>query len=523
MKKCRIAKILQQPLSASSYIRRQAGWRRLTWLMTASLVLNCSPADSEPAERAQPEVRPEAANGDAGQDTAPKAPTVPPEILPRVPVWTGDYEEMVERRRIRALVVYNKTQFFLDGGQPRGIAYEALTEFEKSINQKLGTRHLRVEVVVVPVRRDELLPALAQGRGDLAVANLTVTAARREIVDFSDPLMTGVRQIVVTGPSATPLSSIDDLAGREVHTRRSSSYYESLVRLNESLRRAGKPEVEINVVSDFLEDEDLLEMVNAGLIPLTVVDSHKAEFWAQIYPNIKLHPDLAVSSGDTIAWALRKETPELKAVVDEFVIKHRQGTLLGNIMLKRYLRNTKWVEAARSDAGTARLGEMAGHFRKYSERFGFDWLLLAAQGYQESRLDQSVRSPAGAIGVMQLLPSTAADPNVGIPNIDELENNIHAGAKYLAFIRDRYFADEAIDSLNQHLLSLAAYNAGPARVAQLRRESQSEGLDPNVWFQNVELIAARRIGRETVRYVANIFKYYIAYSQVEDRLSAGEG
>jgi membrane-bound lytic murein transglycosylase MltF len=159
---------------------------------------------------------------------------------------------------------------------------------------------------------------------------------------------------------------------------------------------------------------------------------------------------------------------------------------------------------------------MASYFREYGERYDLDWLLLAAQGYQESRLNQDLRSPAGAVGVMQLLPSTAADPNVGIPNIEDLENNIHAGAKYLAFLRDRYFSDEAIDSLNQQLLSLAAYNAGPARVARLRREAADEGLDPNVWFRNVELIAARRIGRETVRYVNNIFKYYVAYSRVEE-------
>ena len=443
--------------------------------------------------------------------------TVPEEVLPEWPVWTGDLDDMLERRLIRALVTYNKTQFFFDHGRPRGLAYEALAEFEKYINQKLGRRHLKVEVVVIPVRRDELLTALAQGRGDLAVANLTITPARRETVDFSDPMLTDVSQVVVTGPAARPLSGVEDLAGREVHTRESSSYYESLVRLNQAFEESGRSEVVIRLESAFLEDEDLLEMVNAGLIPMTVVDSHKAEFWAQIYPNITVHSDVAVSTGDSIAWALRKDTPQFRALVNEFVRQHKRGTLFGNVIFQRYLRDTHWVESALTYQEVEKLREMASYFRRYGERYRLNWLLLAAQGYQESRLNQSQRSPAGAVGVMQLLPSTAADPNVGIPHIEDLENNIHAGAKYLAFLRDRYFSDEGIDSLNQQLLALAAYNAGPARAARLRQEAADEGLDPNVWFRNVELIAARRIGRETVRYVNNIFKYYVVYRRVEEQ------
>ena len=144
--------------------------------------------------------------------------------------------------------------------------------------------------------------------------------------------------------------------------------------------------------------------------------------------------------------------------------------------------------------------------------------MVAAQGYQESGLDQSARSGAGAIGIMQLLPSTAADPNVGIPDIEEIDNNIHAGTKYLRFVRDRYFDDPAVDDFNATLLTFAAYNAGPARVRQLRAEAAEVGLDPNIWFDNVEVIAAKRIGRETVQYVSNITKYYVAYRLIVNQL-----
>jgi membrane-bound lytic murein transglycosylase MltF len=202
-------------------------------------------------------------------------------------------------------------------------------------------------------------------------------------------------------------------------------------------------------------------------------------------------------------------------VVNAYVKQHKQGTLLGNVLLNRYLKDTRWTRNALEEPDRSRYASMAGIFEKYGERYGFDHLMLAALAYQESGLDQSVRSRAGAIGVMQMLPSTAADKNVGIPDITGLENNIHAGTKYLRFIRDRYFSDPAIDELNRTFFTFAAYNAGPARVRRLREEASQTGLDPNIWFGNVEHIAAKRIGRETVQYVSNIAKYWIAYSMVE--------
>jgi membrane-bound lytic murein transglycosylase MltF len=263
---------------------------------------------------------------------------------------------------------------------------------------------------------------------------------------------------------------------------------------------------------EYLEDEDLLEMVNAGLIPMIVVDSHKADFWEQVFDGIEVHNDLAVRSGGTIAWAFRKGSPGLAEVVNAFVREHRQGTLFGNVILKRYLKSNPWVRNALAGDDRRRFEATVDLFRKYGDRYGFDHLMLAALAYQESGLDQSARSKAGAIGVMQLLPSTAADPNVGIPDITNLENNIHAGTKYLRFIRDRYFSDPAIDPLNQTLFTFASYNAGPARVRRLREEAAQTGLDANTWFGNVEHVAARRIGRETVQYVSNIGKYWVAYT-----------
>ena len=394
--------------------------------------------------------------------------------------------------------------------------------FEDELNEKLDTGLLKLNLLIIPVTRDRLLPALADGYGDIAAANLTVTPERLELVDFADPFLTGVDEIVVTGPAAPELPSLDDLGGRELLVRQSSSYYESLVRLNERFRTEGKPEVVLVPADEYLEDEDLLEMVNAGLLPMVVVDSTKAEFWSQIFDGLEQRPDLAVNTGGEIAWAVRKNSPQLREAVNEFVSTHRQGSLMGNIVLNRYLRSTSWVRNSLTAVDMERFESMVEFFQRYAGEYGFDWLMVAAQGYQESRLDQSVRSPVGAIGVMQILPSTAADPSVGIPGIEDLENNIHAGVKYLRFMRDNYFSDEGLDDLNAALLSFAGYNGGPNRIARLRQEATEIGLDPNLWFDNVELVVSKRIGRETVQYVSNIYKYYVAYRLIVDPIQVRE-
>lgn len=436
--------------------------------------------------------------------------------------WTGDFDGMVERRVVRVLVVYNKMMFFLDQGQQRGTAHDLFVEFEKFVNKKLKTGTIKVKVLFVPVTRDRLLPALAEGRGDIAAANLTITPERRKKVDFSDPLLKGVSEIVVTGAASPKLTGLDDLSGREVHVRLSSSYYGSLRRLNDSFRKDGKKPVTLVPADELLEDSDLLEMVNAGLIPAVVVDSHKARFWGEIFEKVTLHPDIAVNTGGEIAWAFRKESPELEKVVNEFVKGHRKGTLMGNIFYTRYLKDNKWARRATSPEELKKFNQTAAIFRKYADQYDFDYLMTAALAYQESTLDHSKRSRVGAMGIMQLLPSTAADRNVGIPGIEDLEKNIHAGTKYLRFLRSRYFDDPALDKLNQALLSFAAYNAGPAKVAKLRKEAGEMGLDPNVWFNNVEVVAAKRIGRETVQYVGNIYKYYVAYRLIMEKKEAKE-
>jgi membrane-bound lytic murein transglycosylase MltF len=318
----------------------------------------------------------------------------------------------------------------------------------------------------------------------------------------------------VTGPASPPIGSVQDLAGQEVFVRQSSSYHESLLRLNAELERAGKPSVRLKLAPETLEDEDLLEMLNAGLVKLVVVDNHKAEFWAQIFPKIRPHPEAAVRTGGAIGWAFRKGSPKLAAALNRFVATHKKGTSFGNQLLNRYLRSAKYVKNALDPEERAKYDRTIELFRKYGDRYGFDWLMLTAQGYQESQLDNARRSRAGAVGVMQVLPTTGQEMQVG--DVRQLDPNIHAGAKYLRFMTDRYFKDGPMDPVDKMLFAFASYNAGPAKIARLRKEAKESGLNPNVWFNHVEQVAAHRIGRETVQYVSNIFKYYVAYRLLEE-------
>ena len=438
--------------------------------------------------------------------------------------WTGDLDGMIERRVIRVLTVNSKTFYFNDMGTQRGTVVDFFRLFEDEFNKKLAgekklkDKNLKVRVVFIPIRRDQLLPALAAGKGDIAAANLTITPERQKRVDFTVAGLSNVSEVVVTGPASPKIARLDDLAGKDVFVRKSSSYYESLVALNRNFAAEKKPPVTLKEAPETLEDEDLLEMLNAGLIPIIIVDKHKADFWKQIFPGLTVHDSVAVRTGGEVAWAFRKGSPQLKAVLDDFATRHKAGTAIGNQLLTRYLKNVKYVKNADSEKERKKFTTLVQYFQKYGDKYDVDWLLMAAQGYQESALNQNAKSPVGAIGVMQLMPATGKDMKVG--DITETEANIHAGIKYMRFMVGRYYDKEPMTKLDKALFAFASYNAGAGRISQLRKRAAKRGLDPNVWFQNVEYVAAEKIGQETVTYVSNIYKYYIAYRMVMERRAA---
>lgn len=437
--------------------------------------------------------------------------------------WQGDLSGMLDRRTIRVLTTYSKTFFFIDKGTQRGATHDIFMEYERDLNRqlmkekKLRHRHLKVRIVFVPVARDQLIEALNAGKGDIVAANLTITPERQQQVDFSAPIYTRVQELLLSGPGSPAVADIDQLSGKTVFVRRSSSYYQSLIALNARFIKESRQPVIVDAAPESLEDEDLIEMLNAGLIPLTVVDRHKALFWKQVFPKIEVHQNIVLRDDGSIAWAVRKDSPQLLASLNQFVKTNSQGSRLGNTILLRYLKDAKYVKNAAAKKERQKFLAMVEIFRKYGDRYDVDWLLMAAQGYQESRLNQSVRSHVGAIGVMQVMPRTGKELKVG--DISKLDPNIHAGVKYMRWMIDQYYGDEPMTQLDKALFSFASYNAGPARIARLRAETKKRGFDPNIWFGNVEYLAAEKIGSETVTYVSNIYKYYIAYRLIIDEMT----
>ena len=424
----------------------------------------------------------------------------------------GDFDGMLERRHIRVLVPYSRTLFYNDKGRERGITAEGARALEQYLNKKyaaqLGKRPLTL--YLVPTTRDELLQDVAAGLGDIAAGNLTVTDERRKLVDFVLPAGTQPnREIVLSGPKSEPLADADALSGRVVQVRPSSSYHESLVALNQRLKAAGKPPVTLVPVPDELEDEDMMEMLNVGLLQYIVVDEWKAQIWSQALPKVKLNAGAVVRESGPIGWAVRKGSPKLMAELEEFNANHLVKMGVGNYLRQQHGKRIRALKDNSGSDDAKRFREMLALFDKYGPQYGFDPVMLAAQGYQESQLNQQAKSHVGAIGVMQIMPATGAELKVG--DIRLTEPNIHGGAKYMDQLMTRYFKDANFDTANRTLFAFASYNAGPGNISKMRKEAEKRGLNPDKWFNNVEIVTAEKIGMETTTYVRNIFKYYTSY------------
>lgn len=443
----------------------------------------------------------------ADGETAPAAPTRQLPVHRRP--WTGDFDGMLERRMIRVLVPYSRTLYYNDKGRERGLTADAARELEQYINSKHKTGNRPVTVFLIPTTRDRLLEDLTKGLGDIAAGNLTVTPARLQVADFVKQSGHTAREVVVSGVKAAPIKSLADLGGRTVHVRRFSSYFESLGALNRKNREQGLPEVVLQPVPDELEDEDMMEMANAGVIDYLVVDDWKARIWAQILPKITVHNDIVVRDDGSIGWAIRKDSPQLAAQIQGYYNDFAKKRASHEYRLSQAMKRVKQMKDPTKSEDWKRFEQTLALFRRYGDQYGFDPIMLAAQGYQESKLDQEARSHVGAIGVMQIMPATGTEMKVG--DIKVLESNIHAGAKYMDILMTRYFKDAKFSEAGRALFAFASYNAGPGRISSLRREAAERGLDPDQWFNNVELVVAEKVGIETTTYVRNIYKYYVSY------------
>jgi membrane-bound lytic murein transglycosylase MltF len=453
----------------------------------------------------------------SGQTPAP-SPAATPAAAPRKLAiankkWTGDFDKLLERRMIRVYSPYSRSLYFNDKGRERGLAAELVRDWERYLNFKyakqLGKRPLTI--YIAPATRDKLLPDLSDGLADVAIGNLTVTEERLKTVDFvpGDEGRRTISEVVVMGPKSPELRSLDDLSGKHVHVRKASSYWESLEKLNEKLQKDKKPAIVLIAVPDSLEDEDLMEMLDAGLIEVLVVDDWKARMWAQVLPKLKVRTDLVLRKDAKTGWAIRKDSPKLAAEIEDFFKNWAMKQGVADYRMNLYMKKVKELKDPTASAEYKRFQQTLAIFEKYGKKYDFDPLMLAAQGYQESQLNQQAKSHVGAVGIMQLMPDTGEQMKVG--DIHVAESNIHAGVKYMDQLMEVYFPDAKFSEGNRPLFAFASYNCGPGNVAKCRKEAEKRGLDPDKWFNNVEIVVARKIGTETTTYVRNIYKYYVAY------------
>ncbi|HTA56804.1 MAG TPA: transglycosylase SLT domain-containing protein [Candidatus Baltobacteraceae bacterium] len=445
------------------------------------------------------------------------------DLVVRTSPRKGDLDEMDHRRVVRALVTFNRASFFFDNGRPRGMTYDALVDFEKFLNRKLHPKDTsgkeKINVVLIPTTFGKAGADLQNGNGDLVAAAVYITEARKKIFDFV-PLASSVRDVVVAGPDAPPLANLEDLSGKQVYLFKNSISWENLTELNKKLSAAKKLMINLIAADGNLERDDLVEMAQAGLVQYTVTPSFTARLWKNVFTDLKIYEDFPVTDKMESGWAVRKDSPKLKAMLEEFASTHREGTAYFAQLANTYLKSGRFIRNNENTESVKRFNQLKGLFQKYASEYKFPWMLIAAEAYQESGLNQEAKSGVGAIGVMQVMPTTAASSPVNIPDVTTVDPNIHAGVKLLKFIRDDYFKNDPMDPLNKTLMTLAAYNAGPGRIKQCRQLAADMGLNPNVWFKNVEYAVAKKVGAETVGYVSNIYKYYLGWKLMTEREAA---
>jgi len=422
--------------------------------------------------------------------------------------WAGDLAGVKKHRVLRVLTRNNAVSYFLLRAEAAGFDHDLVKRFADGLDVRLQ--------MVVPPSHADLVPWLLQGKGDVIAASYTVTPDRAKHVAFSVPYLE-IQELLVQRASEPLLKSVDDLRGRRIRVRPGSSYLATLERL-----RAKGAHLTIELARPDEETEQLIAGVATGEVDLTVADSHI--YQAERVSRTDVVDAFPLEPGEKkqLAFAVRPGDRELKAALDRFVRQAYKG-LEYNMAWRRYFEDGRIASEVRAqDAGTLQgLSSWDPVFRKYADRYGFDWRLLAAQAYQESRFDPQARSLAGAVGLFQVLPRTAKE--MGFVRLEDPEEGAHAGIKHLARMADRL--ETTLPVQQRMRFALAAYNCGWGHLADARQLARAKALDPDKWFKNVEraMLLLQRPehsgrarhgyvrGTEPVRYVSEIQTRYENY------------
>ncbi len=441
--------------------------------------------------------------------------------------YTYDFEELVKTGVIRILVVYDGVNYYFVDGHEDGFAVAMGKQLKKYINEThIKNDSNKIDIQYIPVRTDQIFKLLEKGVGDIAASFIIPTQRLKNEVAFTDPFMQELSELVVTKKGSYKIKSIKDLSGISVYIRKSSKAYETIKALNIAFRTMNWAPVNIVLVQETMQDAELIQRISNGEIPATIISSAQAKLWEHIFTNIKFHTEFPVSSHNTMNWAIRNYNYHLLNIVNQFIALYNQDTKSGKKIVGTYFRplaNSTSTHSKKQSLSTMGMKfdefqKFKTVFKKYGEEYDLDWRLLMSQAYQESTFNPNAKSPKGPIGLFQVSPTMAQ--NFLVNSVDELktiDGNAKAATKYLKYIVDNYLKGSYyLDNQNKMAFALASYNAGPGRIKYYRTLAERQGLDPNVWFNNVEKIVAEKGLSETVNYVSSILKRYRAFVQSEE-------
>ncbi len=433
-----------------------------------------------------------------------------------------DLDSIQNEGKLRALVEYNATSYFLHKGNPMGFEYELLKKYAE---------HMDLDLEIVPIKNmDSIFVNLNKGVADIAAANLTITEERLVKSNFTHPVLITQQVLIQRKPEGWRklkkselkkqlLQSPLDLVGKTVTVSKGSSFYSRIKSLSNEI--GGK--VNINTVSGEISMEELIEQVSTQEVDYTIADNNLAVVSQWQYPNIDAH--LTISLDQNIAWSLRKNSTELTNSIDEWLIDF-QKTKHFKILFNKYFKNRKaFKKRANNKYYSLTSGEISPYdkaFKENAPRLGWEWELLTAMVYQESHFNNAARGWGGSFGLMQFMPKTGA--RYGVDTSSSAQENIVAGVNYLKYL-DKYWSPMISDSMERIPFVIASYNVGPGHLLDARRLAEKYGKDPFIWKDNVDFFLlnkskAKYYKDELVRH--GYCKGYITYDYVIEILERYE-
>ncbi|MBH3413629.1 transglycosylase SLT domain-containing protein [Pseudomonas putida] len=420
-----------------------------------------------------------------------------------------DLQQIRSTKVLRVLVNQSRNSSGEIKGEPVGIEYYRLRGLEHYLNARAGDGQ-QISLKIIPRAKEQLLGALQRGEGDLAAPGELLDPALTGGVNSSAPVLDQVPLLLVGRKGERSYTRAEQLSGRTVALTSASAAGAVIQQLNQQLALRKRAPIKIEWVDATLAVEDVLEMVQAGIYPLTMVERPIAQRWARVMPNLRLDTRVQLGQAQAMRWYVRRDATMLLAAVDRF-LQGYHAPENQDAAFERIYRRQYRVHNPLAGKDRQRLNSLRPVLQKHAEAQQIDWLNLAALAFKESALNPAARGSGGAHGLMQITPSAAQ--RVGVSDTGSVDGNVQASARYLALLRRKFFASPQINERERMAFVLAAYNLGPERVQAMRAEARKRGRNGNQWFFQTERIAMEQVGMGPVNFVNSVNKYFLAFSR----------